>query len=431
MTPGVGSISGRITERRPAARRRHADRVERRHHGTTTSLTEGDRGLLHVPAARRSPAATRSRRARRLRHPDPPRDAQRQRHRHRLRPRQDDGVDHRPRQSSNGGPLPGPTSGSAATSCRSTRPALPHPTPDRSRSTTSRRGRTSSSSPASTTSPPSQIVTIAPGRWSTSGSIVLHVPASDRTSPRTAGSGCSVVDSAGADLTGATVRLVDVGTGELVRRAVATRTVHRRRSCSSRPADRHVPRRALQAADLWRRRATDLDRARTSAARRSTVPARSGVGADPRLARRRRARRLRGDVVPRRPKLQPAGERDAGRCPAHPGARTRAGQDQIRWETPPNSLISGIYRVRVTRPPPGYRVRDDQVLVDTQPAMQFVVRPTDEAPIMLNDLKADILPSLTGAVVVPQRDPDRDDLVRAARRRRASSCRSGAVRSAR
>ncbi|MET0326373.1 MAG: carboxypeptidase-like regulatory domain-containing protein, partial [Ilumatobacteraceae bacterium] len=75
---------------------------------------------------------------------------------------------------------------------------------------------------------------------------------------------------------------------------------------------------------------------------------------------------------------------------------------QIRWETAAASLTSGTYRVVVVNPPPGYRVVPDQELVAGLPDMQFVISPTDDTPLNLNDIEADRYPEVAGTVLAPQ-----------------------------
>ena len=84
-------------DRRPAARRRHADRLERRRDAHDDEPDRGRPRPVPLPPARLARSLHRHGVARRLRHPDPARDARRQRRRCRLRPRFVDGDDHRPR----------------------------------------------------------------------------------------------------------------------------------------------------------------------------------------------------------------------------------------------------------------------------------------------------------------------------------------------
>ena len=249
----------------------------------------------------------------------------------------------------------------------------------------------------------SQIVNVAAGQVVDLGQIVLTF----RERPDIAQTGSlvvRVVNSAGADLTGATVRLVDVGTGELVREQADPAGAQATFEFLDLPIGTYlveVSKRPTYG-DAERRISIGLGR------QELVVPLFLLGQASGRILDSRTGTELDDyEVTLFRvdPNSNPPGNETQVGVPLIPAPGRGPEQDQIRWETPPNSLISGIYRVRVTRPPPGYRVRDDQVLVEGQPAMQFVVRPTDEAPIMLNDLRADILPSLTGAVVVPQRDP--------------------------
>lgn len=93
--------------------------------------------------------------------------------------------------------------------------------------------------------------------------------------------------------------------------------------------------------------------------------------------------------------------------PVPPG-KAPDSEGNILWETPVESLTSGQYRVTVAKPPPGYRVIEDQILQAGQPAMQFAISPTDDDPIRLNDILADRLPEVEGAVSVPQLNPPPD-----------------------
>jgi Carboxypeptidase regulatory-like domain len=77
---------------------------------------------------------------------------------------------------------------------------------------------------------------------------------------------------------------------------------------------------------------------------------------------------------------------------------------RIEWESSPNSLTTGTYRVEVTDAPPGYRVVPDQILDPNRPAapvMEFEITPTQEDPIQVNDIEADIYPTLTGRIYKP------------------------------
>jgi hypothetical protein len=82
---------------------------------------------------------------------------------------------------------------------------------------------------------------------------------------------------------------------------------------------------------------------------------------------------------------------------------------RIVWETPadPPILITGLYRVEVSRPPPGYAIVNDQVLDDALPTtaprtMRFEILPEIEDPLRLNDIEADPYPTLRGRVYIPQ-----------------------------
>lgn len=77
---------------------------------------------------------------------------------------------------------------------------------------------------------------------------------------------------------------------------------------------------------------------------------------------------------------------------------------RIEWESSPNSLTTGTYRVEITDPPPGYRVLADQVIDPFRPAapvMEFEISPTQEDPIQLLDVEADRFPRLTGRIYKP------------------------------
>jgi len=74
----------------------------------------------------------------------------------------------------------------------------------------------------------------------------------------------------------------------------------------------------------------------------------------------------------------------------------------IVWETPPRSLPIGRYEVVVTQPPPGYRVRPDQVLMEGLPPMRFDILPEGQDVLVLADIEADPLPELSGRVLAPR-----------------------------
>ena len=79
-------------------------------------------------------------------------------------------------------------------------------------------------------------------------------------------------------------------------------------------------------------------------------------------------------------------------------------QGRIIWESSPNSLTTGRYRVEVSDAPPGYTVAPDQILDPnnpTGPVMEFVISPTQEDPIVLNDIEADKYPVLQGRILKP------------------------------
>ncbi len=73
----------------------------------------------------------------------------------------------------------------------------------------------------------------------------------------------------------------------------------------------------------------------------------------------------------------------------------------VLWESKPSSLTEGTYEVEVSLPPPGFRV-NPQIVQDGSPLMRFVVSPTDEGTIRLKDLKVDTFPGLAGTVSSPK-----------------------------
>ena len=408
MTPGVGSITGRITEDGQPLGGVTLTASNGDVTRTTTSLTEGDRGLFTLPAARHPRPLHRHRVARRLRHPDPARHARRQR-----RPASTSTSSRRPGRSpassisSNGGPL-------AGANIRVSRDELSFDTnsavaPDPGSFTI-------------TDLPPgtylvefsrfdhdaaSQLVTVAAGQVVDLGQIVLQFRERPDI-PQTGSLVVRVVDSEGTPLTGAEVRLVDVATGELVASSQRPGINAQSTFVFLDPLPIGTYRvEVIKRPDYRRGRAPGLDRARPSdgsSFQLFQLGQASGRILDSRDGRR--ARRLRRADLPRRPKLQPAGGTRRSRCPAH-RRRPDIGpnDDRIGWESPPNSLTRGIYRIAIAGRPPGYRVRTTRSSWTATRRCSSRSAPTDEAPIMFNDLLADLNPSLTGQIVVPRRDP--------------------------
>ena len=91
-----------------------------------------------------------------------------------------------------------------------------------------------------------------------------------------------------------------------------------------------------------------------------------------------------------------------------PANATPNADGRIVWETPGNPpiLTTGLYRVAVTDAPPGYAVVNDQILDPTLPAgqpqaMRFEIKPSIEAPLVLNDIAARPFPELSGRIYIP------------------------------
>lgn len=92
------------------------------------------------------------------------------------------------------------------------------------------------------------------------------------------------------------------------------------------------------------------------------------------------------------------------RVPVAPNQQPDPLTGRIEWESSPNSLTTGTYRIEVTDPPPGYAVANDQVIDPnrpTAPVMEFEITPTQEDPIQVNDIEADKYPQLTGRILKP------------------------------
>lgn len=79
---------------------------------------------------------------------------------------------------------------------------------------------------------------------------------------------------------------------------------------------------------------------------------------------------------------------------------------RITWQSSPNSLIEGLYRIEVTRPPPGYALLPDQVVdptVTTTPAsMRFIVPVDSEEPVVVGDIEMVLYPIVSGRIFAPQ-----------------------------
>ena len=83
------------------------------------------------------------------------------------------------------------------------------------------------------------------------------------------------------------------------------------------------------------------------------------------------------------------------------------------WQTPPDSLIPGTYRIDISDAgsPPGYTVRNDQVLdpavvgIGAERTMRFVVPEGVVDPITVASIEADAYPNITGRVYRPVTPP--------------------------
>ncbi len=89
------------------------------------------------------------------------------------------------------------------------------------------------------------------------------------------------------------------------------------------------------------------------------------------------------------------------------------------WQTPADSLAPGTYRVDIpdSSSPPGYLVRNDQVLdpavvgLGAERNMKFVVPEGAVDPITVASIEADPYPTITGRVYRPAMPPDSVDIV--------------------
>ena len=304
------------------------------------------------------------------------------------------------------------------------------PTPGRSRSPTSRPARTSSSSPASTTRRQSQIVTVAAGQVVDLGRIVLEFRERPDI-PQNGSLEVRVVDSRptplnGADRPGRRRRAPE----QVVARAVATPAGAQSSFVFQPTADRHVPRRGRPSDLTYRLSAARGCRSGSGRQSRGhpAVPARSGVRAGRRLVHAAPS----STTTTSRSSGSPGGRNETQRRESRstPAPGHGPDQDQIRWETPPTSLTSGIYRVRgqpaaglprACRPGAGRRAAADAVRVS----------PTDDTPIMLADIQADLFPEPDRRRRRAPARPVRERSRSCRSTTTASSCRSAAARSAR
>src|SRR5262249_6768303 len=79
------------------------------------------------------------------------------------------------------------------------------------------------------------------------------------------------------------------------------------------------------------------------------------------------------------------------------------------WQTPPDSLIPGTYRIEISdaASPAGYTVRNDQLLdpnvigVGDARFMRFVLPENNRDPITVTDIEADPYPTISGRVYRP------------------------------
>jgi hypothetical protein len=80
----------------------------------------------------------------------------------------------------------------------------------------------------------------------------------------------------------------------------------------------------------------------------------------------------------------------------------------LRWETEPQSLTSGLYRIEVIVPPAGYSIIPNQVIDDvnllpTDPqALHFRIPDDNDEPIILDDIFAVQFPSVSGRLLAPE-----------------------------
>jgi hypothetical protein len=80
----------------------------------------------------------------------------------------------------------------------------------------------------------------------------------------------------------------------------------------------------------------------------------------------------------------------------------------LRWETEPQSLTTGLYRIEVIVPPAGYSIIPNQVIDDvnllpTDPqAFHFRIPNDNDEPIVLDDIFAVQFPSVTGRLLAPE-----------------------------
>lgn len=95
------------------------------------------------------------------------------------------------------------------------------------------------------------------------------------------------------------------------------------------------------------------------------------------------------------------------------GNRTPDAEGNILWESAANSLTDGVYEIVVAKSPPGYMITPDQNLdpADSSSIMRFTVGADDEGTIPLKDLRANRYPNLEGKIYTPKRDASASDLL--------------------
>lgn len=209
-----------------------------------------------------------------------------------------------------------------------------------------------------------------------------------------------VLDSAGQALTGATVQLLNVSTGAVVREATDAEGKQASFSFDNVPVGTYTVK-------------VTRPQFRT-ATRRVTV----GLGEVTTEFRLLKLGQVSGRVIDALDptdqltgyeikiyRLTSGGARtgDALERIVVPAGATPNADGDILWESSPNSLTDGLYEVEVTDSPPGYLVRGDQLLDTDLPGstMRFTIGANDENAIRLNDIQADPYPVVSGNLLVP------------------------------
>ncbi|HRE00286.1 MAG TPA: carboxypeptidase regulatory-like domain-containing protein, partial [Ilumatobacteraceae bacterium] len=86
-----------------------------------------------------------------------------------------------------------------------------------------------------------------------------------------------------------------------------------------------------------------------------------------------------------------------------PSTATPDGDGNILFQSQPTSLTDGTYEVELSVRPVGFRRQPDQHIDpdDATSVMRFTIGDTDEGSLRLNDIRVDPYPSLTGRVLEP------------------------------